>query len=127
VPVADNTDSDPDVRRICTECLVRDSPPYEPIVVHNSPDHCADCFMAMSRYPGFGSDYGGLMSFNSNFPAAWRQGAVYVDKILRGANPADLPVQEPTQFDFVVNVKAAQALGITFPPDAAAQVTQWVQ
>jgi putative ABC transport system substrate-binding protein len=73
------------------------------------------------------SDYGGRMSFNSNFPAAWRQGAVYVDKILRGANPADLPVQEPTQFDFIVNVKAAQALSITFPPDAAAQVTQWVQ
>jgi putative ABC transport system substrate-binding protein len=53
--------------------------------------------------------------------------ADYVDKSLRGASPGDLPVQEPRQYDFIVNVKAAQALGIAFPPDAAAQVTQWIQ
>jgi putative ABC transport system substrate-binding protein len=47
--------------------------------------------------------------------------------ILRGASPADLPVQEPDQYDFLVNIKVAQDIGITFPPDAAAQVTQWVQ
>jgi putative ABC transport system substrate-binding protein len=70
---------------------------------------------------------GGLMAFTSNQFSAYRQAAEYVDKILRGASPADLPIQEPRQFDFVVNVNTAQQLGITFPTDAAAQVTQWVQ
>jgi putative ABC transport system substrate-binding protein len=73
------------------------------------------------------SDNGGLMSFSANYIAAWRQAAEYVDKLLRGAAPPDLPVQAPRQFDFVVNVKTAQDLGITFPPDVAAQVTQWIQ
>jgi putative ABC transport system substrate-binding protein len=73
------------------------------------------------------TENGGLMAFGTDLLGGYRQGAEYVDKILRGANPADLPVEEPRQFSFIVNVKAAQALGITFPPDAAAQVTQWVQ
>jgi putative ABC transport system substrate-binding protein len=73
------------------------------------------------------TDNGGLMAFFADNPSLHRLAAEYVDKILRGARPADLPVQEPRQFDFIVNVKAAQALGITFPPDAAAQVTQWIQ
>jgi putative ABC transport system substrate-binding protein len=73
------------------------------------------------------TENGGLMAFGVDPAASWRQGAEYVDKILRGANPADLPVEEPRQFEFVVNVKVAQALGITFPSDAAAQVTQWIQ
>jgi putative ABC transport system substrate-binding protein len=73
------------------------------------------------------TDNGGLMSFGQNNLAAYRQGAEYVDKILRGASPSDLPVEEPRQFDFIVNIKAANDIGITFPPDAAAQVTEWVQ
>jgi putative ABC transport system substrate-binding protein len=67
------------------------------------------------------------MGFSADRTAEWRQVAEYVDKILRGVSPAELPVQDPRQFDFVVNVKAAQALGLTFPPDAAAQVTRSVQ
>jgi putative ABC transport system substrate-binding protein len=69
---------------------------------------------------------GGLMAFTVDETPLHRQAAEYVDKLLRGAHPADLPVEEPRQFDFIVNVKAAQALGITFPPDAAPQVTQWI-
>jgi putative ABC transport system substrate-binding protein len=69
----------------------------------------------------------GLMSFSRDSPAEWRQAAEYVDQLLRGASPSDLPVQEPRKWDFVVNVKVAKALGISFPPDAAAQVTQWIQ
>jgi putative ABC transport system substrate-binding protein len=73
------------------------------------------------------TDDGGLMEFSANYFTLVREGAQYVDKILRGASPADLPVEEPRQYDFVVNVKAAQTLGITFPPDGASQVTQWIQ
>jgi putative ABC transport system substrate-binding protein len=50
-----------------------------------------------------------------------------VDRILRGAKPADLPVEQPTVFEFVVNVGAAQRLGLVFPPNLAAQVTNWVR
>jgi putative ABC transport system substrate-binding protein len=55
-----------------------------------------------------------------------RRAATYVDKILKGAKPADLPVQQPTEFEFVVNLKTAQALSLTIPPDVAAQVTEWI-
>ncbi len=59
--------------------------------------------------------------------AALRHVPEYLDKILRGASTADLPVEEPRDFDFMVNVKAAQALGIAFSPNAAAQVAQRFQ
>jgi putative ABC transport system substrate-binding protein len=58
---------------------------------------------------------GGLMSYGPNFPDLFRHTAEYVDKILRGAKPADLPVQQPTKFDFVVNLTTAKALGLTIP------------
>jgi putative tryptophan/tyrosine transport system substrate-binding protein len=68
-----------------------------------------------------------LMAYGPNLQAMYRRAAVYVDKILKGANPADLPVEQPMTFDFVVNMKTAQALGITFPNEIMLQVTEIIQ
>jgi putative tryptophan/tyrosine transport system substrate-binding protein len=65
-----------------------------------------------------GRDYveaGGLMSYGANFTDLWRRAGDFVDKILRGAKPADLPVEQPTKFDLFVNLKTTKALGLTIP------------
>ena len=73
------------------------------------------------------AEAGLLMTYGAPFLALPRRAPVYVDKILRGAKPADLPMEQNAVFDFVVNLKTAQALGITIPPDVAVQVTQWIK
>jgi putative ABC transport system substrate-binding protein len=72
-------------------------------------------------------DEGGLMSYGANVPDLYRRAASYVDKILRGARPADLPVEQPTTFDFVVNLQTARAIGITMPPSVLQQTTDVIQ
>jgi putative tryptophan/tyrosine transport system substrate-binding protein len=70
---------------------------------------------------------GGLMSYGVNELDAFRRAATYVDKILKGAQSAELPIEQPMRFDFIVNLKTAQALGITFPNEIMLQVTEVVQ
>jgi putative ABC transport system substrate-binding protein len=87
---------------------------------------------AESRLPAMYSEpeyvlAGGLMSYATNIEDLYRRAATYVDKILKGANPADLPVEQPTKFEFIINLKAAKQMGLTIPPNVLARADRVIR
>jgi putative ABC transport system substrate-binding protein len=86
---------------------------------------------ANNRIPTFGfvelAQGGGLVGYGVDFPALWYRGAYFVDRVLRGGRPADLPVEQPTKFYLVVNLKTAKALGLEMPPTLIARADELIE
>jgi putative ABC transport system substrate-binding protein len=89
-------------------------------------------FAAQQRLPAMYEerdfvDAGGLMAYGPNLAANYRRAATYVDKILKGAKPANLPVEQPTKFELVINLKTAKALGLTIPQSVLVRADEVIQ
>jgi putative ABC transport system substrate-binding protein len=105
---------------------------WDPMSMFNAYRHRIADLAASRRLPWTGgsrdfAEVGALLTYGANFPSMYRRAASHVDKILKGTKPADLPVEQPTTFDFVINLRTAQALGLTIPQHVLLQATEVIQ
>jgi putative ABC transport system substrate-binding protein len=92
-----------------------------PLIVELAAKHRLPAMYASTEFAG------GLASYGVNYPDHYRRAATYVDKIFRGAKPADLPVEQPTRLEFAINLKTARALGLTIPQTVLLQVDHMIE
>jgi putative ABC transport system substrate-binding protein len=94
---------------------------------HSPPSRIPDLRLPALYLPRALVDAGGLMSYSPDFDEMARRGAHLVDRILRGADPADLPIEQPTTYQLFINLKAARALGLTIPPSLLARADEVIE
>ena len=99
----------PDALLIVMDSIIA---PYRQLVAEFAVNNRVPSIMALRDY----AEWGGLMSYGPNLPELYRRAASYVDRLLKGARPSDLPIERPTKFELVINLKTAKVLGVTIPP-----------